>query len=291
MRYIIRDNKAAVGQYVGEYVAKRINAHFQVTDRPFVLGCPTGSSPLDTYKQLIQIHREGRVSFKNVITFNMDEYVALPKSHPESYHSFMWSNFFSHIDIQPQNVHILDGNAADLVEECSQYEAKIQAVGGIDLFMAGVGSDGHIAFNEPGSSLASRTRIKTLAYDTVLDNSRFFDNDPLKVPRMALTVGVQTVMDAREILVIIVGQHKAHALANCVEEGVNHMNTVSCIQLHPNALLVSDEDATSELRVRTVRYFKGIERAQEEIEKLYGLHGHKKTPSSSGSPVVGGTIN
>ncbi|KAJ1027338.1 hypothetical protein NDA18_003347 [Ustilago nuda] len=263
MRYIIRDDKAAVGKYVVEYVAKRINTYFEHSDRPFVLGCPTGSSPLDTYKTLIQIHREGRLSFKNVITFNMDEY----------------------------NVHILDGNAPDLVAECNDYEAKIQAVGGIDLFLAGVGSDGHIAFNEPGSSLASRTRIKTLAYDTVLDNSRFFDNDPLKVPRMALTVGVQTVMDASEILVIIVGQHKAHALAKCVEEGVNHMNTVSYIQLHPNALLVSDEDATSKLRVRTVRYFKGIERAQEEMDKLYGLHGHKKSPSSNDSPVVNRYIN
>ena len=129
----------------------------------------------------------------------------------------------STVDIQPENVNILDGNAHDLVAECARYEAKIAKVGGVDLFMAGVGSDGHIAFNEPGSSLVSRTRIKTLAYDTMVANSRFFEGDPLKVPRMALTVGVQTVMDAREVLVIIVGQHKAHALARCIEEGVNHM--------------------------------------------------------------------
>lgn len=233
------------------------------------------------------MYQEGLVSFRNVITFNMDEYVGLPEAHSQSYHTFMWVNFFSHIDIQPQNVHILDGNAIDLLQECQQYEAKIVAAGGIDLFMAGVGSDGHIAFNEPGSSLVSRTRIKTLAVDTVIDNARYFDDDPVKVPRMALTVGVQTVMDAREVLVIILGQHKAHALAKCVEGGVNHMYTVSCVQLHPNALLVSDEDATAELRVCTVRYFKGIERTQENIEKVYGLNGHTRTASNASLSLNG----
>lgn len=143
--------------------------------------------------------REGTVSFKYVITFNMDEYVGLPREHPESYHSFMYQNFFRHIDIDPQNTHILDGNAPDLEAECAAYEAKIKEAGGIELFIGGIGPDGHIAFNEPGSSLASRTRLKTLAVDTINANARFFGNDYSKVPQQALTVGVGTVMDAREV--------------------------------------------------------------------------------------------
>ncbi|PWN50658.1 putative glucosamine-6-phosphate isomerase [Violaceomyces palustris] len=283
MRYIIREDPSAVGEYAADYIVKRINSHFQKTDRPFVLGLPTGSSPLKTYENLIKAYERGLVSFKNVITFNMDEYVGIPKSHPESYHSFMWKHFFSHIDIDPNNVHILDGESKNLLEECDRYEESIRSCGGVDLFVSGIGSDGHIAFNEPGSSLSSRTRIKTLAYDTILANSRFFDNDIEKVPRMALTVGVATVMDAREVMVLITGHSKALALAKCIEEGMNHMNTVSCIQNHRNALIVSDEDATLELKVKTVRYFKGIEKVQTEIEHIYGLHGSSSS-SQIGSP-------
>lgn len=144
-------------------------------------------------------YREGSVSFKYVKTFNMDEYVGLPRDHPESYHSFMLNNFFKHIDIDPKNAHILDGNAADLQLECDQYEQLIKDAGGIELFIGGIGPDGHIAFNEPGSSLTSRTRVKTLADDTIIANARFFDNDLSKVPHHALTVGVGTVMDAKEV--------------------------------------------------------------------------------------------
>lgn len=130
----------------------------------------------------------------------MDEYVNLPRDHPESYHYYMWDNFFKHIDIEPQNVHILNGNATDLVEECNNYEKKIAEAGGVELFVGGIGPDGHIAFNEPGSSLVSRTRVKTLAQDTLEANARFFDNDINKVPKQALTVGVGTVMDAKEVV-------------------------------------------------------------------------------------------
>lgn len=161
--------------------------------------------------------------------------------------------------MQPQNINILNGNAPDLEAECNAYEDKIRRVGGIDLFLGGIGPDGHIAFNEPGSSLTSRTRIKTLAYDTIIANSRFFDNDMSKVPRMALTVGVATVMDAREVVVIITGAHKALALQKCIEGGVNHMWTLSSLQMHPHLMLVVDEDATMELQVKTVKYFKSIE--------------------------------
>ncbi len=149
------------------------------------------------------------------------------------------------MDIDPKNVNILDGNAPDLVEECNKYEEKIQAVGGIELFLGGIGEDGHIAFNEPGSSLSSRTRLKTLAYDTILANARFFGNDIAAVPRMALTVGVKTVLDAREVVVVVTGQRKALALSMAIEHGVNHLWTLSALQTHPWALIVVDEDATA----------------------------------------------
>ncbi|KAK0796013.1 Glucosamine-6-phosphate isomerase (Glucosamine-6-phosphate deaminase) (GNPDA) (GlcN6P deaminase) [Friedmanniomyces endolithicus] len=188
-----------------------------------------------------------------------DEYVGIPREHPESYHSFMYSHFFSHVDVDPANINILNGNAEDLEEECIAYEEKIKRAGGIELFLGGIGPDGHIAFNEPGSSLRSRTRVKTLAYETILANSRFFGNDLSKVPKMALTVGVQTVLDAREVVIIITGPHKALAVQKCLEGGVNHMWTLSALQLHPYALIVVDEDATLELQVKTVKYFKSIE--------------------------------
>merc|ERR1712024_10269 len=142
----------------------------------------------------------------------MDEYVGLPREHKESYHYFMFEHIFKHIDIDPKNVHILDGNAADLAAECKQYEKLIAEAGGIELFIGGIGPDGHIAFNEPGSSLVSRTRVKTLAQDTIIANARFFDGDISQVPKQALTVGVGTVMDAREVMVLITGAHKAYAL-------------------------------------------------------------------------------
>lgn len=165
----------------------------------------------------------------------------------------MWKHFFSHVNVRPENVHILDGNALDLEVECAQYEEAIQGLGGIDLFLAGIGEDGHIAFNEPGSSLASRTRVKTLAYDTILANSRFFDDDISQVPRMALTVGVQTVLDAREVVALALGARKAMALKQCIESGVNHMWTLSGLQLHRHSMIVADEDATLELQVKTVK--------------------------------------
>jgi len=248
-----------------------------------VLGLPTGSSPIPTYKHLIRLVKDGKLSFKDVITFNMDEYVGLPEDHPESYHTFMFREFFSHVDIDPKNVNILNGNAPDLVRECNEYEAKIEAVGGIELFLGGIGEDGHIAFNEPGSSLSSRTRIKTLAYDTILANARFFDNDIAAVPRMALTVGVKTVLDSREVVVVVTGQRKALALSMAIEHGVNHLWTLSALQTHPWALIVVDEDATAELRVKTVKYFKSIERVHEEVEASQGKLAKKNGAELNGN--------
>ena len=233
-----------------------------------MLGLPTGASPIGTYNELINMHKAGLISFRNVITFNMDEYIDLPEDHPESYHSFMWKYFFSHVDIAKENINILNGNASDLELECKQYEDKIKSVGGINLFLGGIGPDGHIAFNEPGSSLSSRTRIKTLTYDTLIANSRFFENDINKVPKMALTVGVATILDAKEVLIIISGHSKARAVSHLVEQGVNHMWTVSALQLHRKGVIVCDDDSTFELTVGTVKYFKGIEGNNLDPESL-----------------------
>ncbi|KAG5967985.1 Glucosamine-6-phosphate isomerase 1 [Claviceps arundinis] len=264
MRLIIRDDALAASSYVANYIIEAITAFQPTAETPFVLGLPTGSSPLGVYKILVEKYKAGEISFENVVTFNMDEYVGIPRDHPESYHSFMWKHFFSHVNVHPSNVHILNGNAPDLDAECIAYEDAIKAVGGIDLFLAGIGEDGHIAFNEPGSSLASRTRVKTLAHDTILANSRFFDDDISQVPRLALTVGVQTVLEAREVVVIILGPRKASALQRCIEQGVNHMWTLSSLQLHPHPMIVVDEDATLELQVKTVKYFKSIEMVARE---------------------------
>ncbi|KAI0392289.1 glucosamine-6-phosphate deaminase [Xylariaceae sp. FL0594] len=265
MRLIIRDDAETASFYVANYIIDRIRHFNPSPSHPFVLGLPTGSSPLGVYRILVEKYKASEISFENVVTFNMDEYVGIPRDHPESYHSFMWKNFFSHVNVNPNNVHILNGNAPNLEAECVEYEAKIKRVGGIDLFLGGIGEDGHIAFNEPGSSLASRTRVKTLAYDTILANSRFFDNDIAKVPRMALTVGVQTVLEAREVVVIILGARKSLALQKCIEQGVNHMWTLSSLQLHPHPMIVCDEDATLELQVKTVKYFKSIEKVAREM--------------------------
>lgn len=259
MRILIRKDENNVGSWVADYVIKKINNYNSTTASPFVLGLPTGSSPLSTYRELIRRHKAGDVSFKNVVTFNMDEYVGIPQNHSQSYHFFMYENLFKHIDIPVQNINILNGNAPDLEKECDEYEKKISNVGGIDFFLGGIGSDGHIAFNEPGSSLTSRTRIKSLCYDTIHANSRFFDDDMVKVPTTALTVGVGTVMDAKEVLIIITGFKKARALREVVEGGISHMWTVSMLQMHQKGIIVCDEPATMELQVKTIKYFKEIE--------------------------------
>jgi glucosamine-6-phosphate deaminase len=259
MRLIIHRNYEEASRWAAAYIAGRIRDFASPENRPFVLGLPTGSSPLGIYRELIRLHREGALSFSRVLTFNMDEYVGLPEDHPQSYHRFMWDNFFSQVDIERKNVNLLDGMAADPEAECRSYEERITAAGGIDLFLGGMGADGHIAFNEPGSSLRSRTRIKTLTRDTRIANARFFGGDPEQVPATALTVGVGTIMDAREVLILVSGHAKARALQAAVEGGVNHIWTLSCLQMHSRALIVCDDEATEELKVGTVRYFKDIE--------------------------------
>ena len=266
MRLLIHKNKQNLSTWLAHYVVHKINKFQPTKERPFVLGLPTGSSPLGVYKEIIKIYKQEKVSFKNVVTFNMDEYIGIAEDHPESYHYFMNFNFFNHIDIPIENINILNGNAVDLIKECDAFEAKMKSLGGIELFLGGIGIDGHIAFNEPGSSLSSRTRIKTLTQDTIIANARFFDNDISKVPKTALTVGVGTVLDSKELIIIITGHQKARALMKVVEEGVNHMWTVSALQLHQHGMICCDEAATMELKVGTAKYFNEIE--SSEVNKL-----------------------
>ncbi|MFP9230122.1 glucosamine-6-phosphate deaminase [Pectobacterium cacticida] len=259
MRLIPLTTAADVGKWAARHIVERITSFKPTADRPFVLGLPTGSSPLEAYKSLVAMHQAGLVSFKHVVTFNMDEYVGLPPDHPESYHTFMYQNFFNHVDIPRENINLLNGNAEDTTAECRRYEEKIKSYGKIHLFMGGVGNDGHIAFNEPASSLASRTRIKTLTEETRIANSRFFGGDVSQVPKFALTVGVGTLLDAEEVMILVTGRNKALALQVAVEGNVNHMWTISCLQLHAKAIMVCDEPSTMELKVKTVKYFRELE--------------------------------
>jgi glucosamine-6-phosphate deaminase len=260
MRVIIQKDYNNLSAWAARYIANEINDFGATKDKPFVLGLPTGSTPLATYKELIKLYNEGYVSFKNVVTFNMDEYVGLDENHPQSYHYFMWSNFFSFVDVQKENVNILNGMADDLDKECLRYEEKMKSYGGIDLFLGGIGVDGHIAFNEPFSSLTSRTRVKTLTYDTIVVNSRFFDNDVSKVPTTALTVGVETISNAKTVIILINGHNKARALSLGVEGPVSQACTCSALQSHKKSILVVDESSCGELKVDTYRYFKDIEK-------------------------------
>ncbi|GAL17517.1 glucosamine-6-phosphate deaminase [Vibrio sp. SCSIO 43140] len=266
MRLIPLQNAEQVGKWAARHIVERINAFQPTAEKPFVLGLPTGGTPLSTYKALIEMHKAGEVSFKHVVTFNMDEYVGIDPEHPESYRSFMYDNFFNHVDVQEENINLLDGLADDIDAHCAAYEEKIRSYGKINLFMGGIGIDGHIAFNEPGSSLNSRTRIKTLTTETRIANSRFFDNDINQVPKYALTIGVATLLDAEEVMILTMGHNKAQALQMAVEGCVNHMWTVTALQMHPKAIIVADDAAQQELKVKTVRYFNEL-----EVENIKGL--------------------
>lgn len=260
MRVIIKKNKAEVATWAANYVAYKINHLRPTAKRPFVLGLPTGSSPLGMYAELIKMYKAQKVSFENVVTFNMDEYIGLPPEHPQSYHYFMQENFFKYINIKAKNINLLDGMTKDYAKECLRYEEKMQSYGGVDLFVGGVGEDGHIAFNEPFSSLQSRTRVKTLTESTINANSRFFDDDLSKVPTQALTVGVATIMDAAEVMIMAMGKNKAQALKHGIEGGVSHVWTISALQQHPHGIIVCDAEATAMLEKETVDYFQEIEK-------------------------------
>lgn len=260
MRVIIKENSNHVAKWAADYIVYRVNQFKPTKGRPFVLGLPTGSTPLGMYAELIKRYKAGKISFENVVTFNMDEYIGLASSHPQSYRYFMEENFFKYVNIRPQNIHTLNGMTKDFAKECSDYERAIRNVGGINLFIGGVGVDGHIAFNEPFSSLESRTRIKTLTESTIKANSRFFDNDLSKVPTMVLTVGVGTIMDSEEVMILATGKNKATALKHGIEGAISHVWTISALQKHRHGIILCDQDAVSELSTDTINYFMDIEK-------------------------------
>ena len=259
MRVIIKPDYDACSKWAADYVVYKINRFRPTAEKPFVLGLPTGSTPLGMYRELISQYQAGKVSFENVVTFNMDEYIGLPPEHHESYHFFMKESFFKHINIQPKNINILNGMTKDYETESRNYEEKIKSYGKIHLFIGGVGTDGHIAFNEPGSSLTSRTRVKTLTMDTIKSNARFFNNDINLVPKTALTVGVGTITDAEEVMIIANGENKAQAIRQAVEGSISQMWPISILQMHQHALIVCDDAATKDMQEETVKYFKEIE--------------------------------
>lgn len=259
MRTIIKKNFSECSTWVAGYIAYRIKQAKPTAKKPFVLGLPTGSTPLGVYKELIKLYQNKKISFEHVVTFNMDEYVGLSPKDKNSYHHFMHENLFKHININPKNIHILNGLTKDYAKECENYENAIKAYGGINLMLGGVGSDGHIAFNEPFSSLTSRTRIKTLVPSTIKDNSRFFDNDLSKVPTKALTMGVGTIMDAKEVIIMASGESKAEAIHQALEGCVNHRWTITALQMHRYGIIVCDEEAAQKLSSETINYFNSIE--------------------------------
>ena len=208
-----------------------------------VLGLATGSSPVGLYKKMIEYNKE--VSFKDITTFNLDEYVNLPIEHPESYYSFMHTNLFNHVDIPEKNIHIPSGLGDNIDEKCKEYDAAIEKAGGVDIQLLGIGSDGHIAFNEPGTPFDSGTHVTDLAESTIKDNARFFDNDMSKVPTKAATQGIGTIMKAKNILLVANGKNKAKAIKDMIEGPVDVNCPASILQKHNSVVVVVDEEAAS----------------------------------------------
>jgi len=248
MEVIIKENYEEISKEAAEIIRDAIHLKPNL-----VLGLATGSTPIGTYKELIRMHEAGELDFSKVVTFNLDEYVGLPSTHDQSYHYFMHENLFNHININPANVHVPSGVVKDFDRYCQWYEDEIAKVGGIDLQVLGIGSDGHIGFNEPGSSLASRTRIVTLTEDTIKDNARFFESEE-DVPRFAITMGVGTIMEAGLCLLLANGEKKADPVEALVEGPITSQVTASALQMHPNATVIIDEAAASKLE--RVDYYK-----------------------------------
>jgi len=260
MEIVIEQNEEAASVAAARVIARLLR------EKPdCVLGLATGSTPLPLYGELIRMHREEGLDFSAVTTFNLDEYVGLEPEHEQSYHSFMWQNLFSQININPDKIHIPDGMTADVPATCAAYEQAILDAGGIDLQVLGIGSDGHIGFNEPTSSFASRTRIKTLTQETVADNARFFDGDESKVPRHCITMGIGTIMDAGSTVMLAFGAGKAEAIAAMVEGPVAAMVPASILQHHSNAKVFIDEAAATKLELAD--YYRWVYAGKPDWQK------------------------
>lgn len=256
MEIIIQPTADAAADIGARVIAKLIKSKPNA-----VIGLATGSTPVSMYEKLIAMN----LDWSGITTFNLDEYIGLPKNHSQTYHTFMWENLFNHINIKAENVHIPDGNAKDIPAFCEAYEKEIEEAGGIDLQVLGIGTDGHIGFNEPTSSLASRTRIKTLTERTVQDNARFFDSAE-EVPRHVITMGIGTIMEARENLLLAFGDNKADAIAAAVEGPISSINPASVLQMHPTVKVILDEPAASKLE--RADYYKWVFEGKPEWQQV-----------------------
>ena len=251
MEIIVKESAEEMSKAAARVVARTLNSKPDA-----VLGLPTGATPLGLYRELVRMHKEGALDFSQVTTFNLDEYVGLTGNHPQSYHYFMYENLFKHINIPKQNIYMPSGTTDNYAAFCAWYEQRIRECGGIDLQVLGIGSDGHIAFNEPTSSLGSRTRIKTLAKQTVEDNARFFDS-PEQVPVYAITMGVGTITEAHKIMLVANGSPKAEAVAAAIEGPVTSMITASALQLHRDVMFIIDREAAGQLKM--LDYYEWIQ--------------------------------
>ncbi len=263
MRVIIEHDYNAVSVRAADFVTELLQR------RPdAVLGLATGSTPIGLYQELIRRHRDEGLDFSKVTTFNLDEYYGLAPNHEQSYSRFMRENLFDHINIPDSQINIPSGTAQNVDAWCESYERRIREAGGIDLQVLGIGSDGHIAFNEPGSSLGSRTRIKTLTAETIEDNSRFFGADET-VPTFAITMGVGTIMEARTCLIMASGESKAQVWGEFIEGPVTAQVTASALQLHPRVIAICDEACATNLERR--EYYEHIETMSKDLGGILGL--------------------
>jgi len=262
MEVIVADSAEAVAERAAELIRLLLGRKPDA-----VLGLATGSTPVALYGRLVALHREGRLSFRAATTFNLDEYVGLPPDHPQSYRHFMREHLFRHVDLDPARTHLPDGTMENPLEAGPAYEAKIRAAGGIDLQILGIGANGHIGFNEPTSSLGSRTRVKTLTPKTLADNRRFFRDGEFQ-PRLAITMGIATIMEARKIVLLATGRAKADAVRNAVEGPVTGVCPASALQFHPNATVVVDREAAEKLEY--MDYYRTVLDLQDDLVGRFG---------------------
>ena len=262
MEVIIKSSYEEMSRTSAQIIAREIKKKHDL-----VLGLATGDTPLGTYNELVRLHKEEGLDFSKVKTFNLDEYISLAPLNKNSYNHFMWENLFKHVNINSENVYVPQGNIDDPEEFCLWYEKKIEEAGGIDLQVLGIGGDGHIAFNEPGSSFASRTRVKALVKQTIEDNSRFFDKEE-DVPRFAITMGVGTILDAKKIILIANGKKKAAVCAEFIEGPITSQITASALQLHTLATVVLDDEAASKLKRK--EYYNWVRDNKQTVQKRIG---------------------
>ncbi len=259
MRVVIKPTYDELAQWAAHYVVYRINRHKPTPKRSFVLGLPSGSTPLGMFAELAKCYQEGKVSFANVVFFGMGEYVGVGAGDEHGFQYFLWDKFLKFVNIKKEHVHFLNGLTTDYAKECANYEKAIAAAGGVNLFIGGVGEDGHIAFNEPYSSLRSRTRAKMLTPSTIRANSRFFGGDESKVPNKVLTIGIETMMEAEEVMILASGQAKAPAIKQAVEGAITHVWPISVLQQHPHGIIACDAEAAQGLSAEIKAYFEEIE--------------------------------